>query len=76
MGRNYLLSNWEATRNFRSLPIAEIKVGPFVDNGKVSDPISQPSGHTRLCDLGVEAKLKASGFGLVLWYGRDLRAGP
>jgi hypothetical protein len=75
MGRNYLLSNWEATRNFRPLPIAEVKIGPFVDTGKVSDPISTFGSRQWLCDVGVEAKLNALGFGLVLSYGRDLRAG-
>ncbi|MBV9181227.1 MAG: tetratricopeptide repeat protein [Acidobacteria bacterium] len=74
-GRNYLVSNWDATRNFRPWSLAQVKVGPFVDTGKVSDPLTSLPQHRWLWDVGLEAKVNAFGFGLVLSYGRDLRAG-
>lgn len=75
LGRNYFVSNWDATRNFRPLPFAEVKVGPFIDTGKISDSISTLGSHKWLWDVGLEAKVNAFGFALVLSYGRDLRAG-
>ena len=75
LGRNYFLSNWDATRNFSPVPFITIKVGPFVDTGKITDPVSALGSHKWLWDVGVEAKLQALGFSLVLSYARDLRSG-
>jgi len=77
LGRNYFLSNWDATRSVSALARLNLKVkfGPFVDTGKITDPDAVLGSHKWLWDTGVEAKVQVFGFGLALSYGRDLRAG-
>jgi hypothetical protein len=75
LGRNYFLSTWEATRDVSPLALVKIKVGPFVDAGKISDPVSGLGSHEWLCDLGAQATVQVFGFGVSLSYGRDLRSG-
>lgn len=75
LGRNYFLSNWEATRDVSPLSVLHIRVGPFVDTGKITDSLTSLGSREWLWDVGLEAKLQAFGFGVVLSYGRDLRKG-
>jgi hypothetical protein len=75
LGRNYFVSNWDFTRNFSPLSLATIKVGPWVDTGKITDPVATLGSHEWLWDAGVEAKVYVFGLGVVFSYGRDLRAG-
>ena len=77
LGRNYFLSNWNAMRSISPLTHfnLKVKVGPFVDTGKMTDPNAALGSHEWLWDTGVEAKIQAFGFGVALSYGRDLRAG-
>lgn len=75
LGRNYFLSNFEVTRNFSIVSVTNIKVGPFVDTGKISDPITTLGSQKWLWDIGLEAKVDIFGFGVTFSYGRDLRAG-
>lgn len=75
LGRNYFLSNWDVTRNWSPLSLATIKVGPFVDTGKITDPIKGLGSHKWLWDVGMEAKVEVAGFSVVFSYGRDLRSG-
>ncbi len=37
LGRNYFLSNWEADKNVYSNGIFTVKLGPFLDTGKITD---------------------------------------
>jgi tetratricopeptide (TPR) repeat protein len=75
LGRNYFLSNWEGTRNVSPISFLKIKVGPFVDTGRISDPISALGSQKWLWDVGAQAKLQIFGFGVSVAYGRDLRSG-
>ena len=75
MGRDYFLSNFRALRDVSPVAIAHIKVGPFVDTGKINDPLPQFGSHKWLWDAGVEARLEGFGFTLTVSYGRDLRSG-
>jgi len=75
LGRNYFLSNWEATRNFSPLPLFGIKIGPFVDTGKITDPNPMLGSHKWLWDVGLETKVQVLGLAVVFSYGRDLRSG-
>jgi tetratricopeptide (TPR) repeat protein len=75
LGRNYFLSTFEATRDVSPVSILHIRVGPFVDTGKITDPFASLGSRKWLWDLGVEAKLQAFGFRVVISYGRDLRSG-
>jgi hypothetical protein len=77
LGRNYFLSNWDGMRSISPLTRfnVKIKVGPFVDTGKIIDPNPALGSHKWLWDTGIEAKIQVFGFGVALSYGRDLRAG-
>ncbi|MBV9341775.1 MAG: hypothetical protein JO159_12925 [Acidobacteria bacterium] len=75
LGRNYFVSNWEATRNFSPLPLLGIKLGPFIDTGKIADPIAMLGSPKWLWDVGLECKVQVFGLGVALSYGRDLRSG-
>jgi hypothetical protein len=75
LGRNYFLSNWDVTRNFSPISLLKLKVGPFVDAGKITDRDAAFASHEWLWDTGIQAKLQVFGFGVTLSYGRDLRSG-
>ena len=75
LGNSYFLSNWELDKNvFSSGPIT-LKMGPFLDTGRIS--YSSPGLGSRkwLWDVGAQAKVRAYGFGLTFSYGKDLRTG-
>jgi len=76
LGRRYFLANWELDKNIYRNGFFTLKLGPFLDSGKVADS-SRLFGRERwLWDSGVEAKVRVSGsFTVVLSYGRDLRGG-
>jgi hypothetical protein len=75
LGRNYFLSNWELDKNVYQYGLIQVKLGPFLDTGKITDPTPGLGSHKWLWDTGVEAKLKAFGTTVVLSYGKDLRSG-
>ena len=75
LGRNYFLSNWEATRNISPIALVKLKVGPFVDTGKMTDPLSGLGSHQWLWDVGAQVKVQVFSFRVTLSYGRDLRSG-
>jgi hypothetical protein len=75
LGRNYFLSNWEADKNVYANGIFSVKLGPFLDSGKITDPSPGLGSHKWLWDLGAEAKVRVFGVGLVFSYGKDLRSG-
>jgi len=75
LGRNYFLSNWENDKHIYSNGILTVKLGPFLDTGKILDSTSTLGPHKWLFDIGPQAKLKVLGVGLVLLYGKDLRTG-
>ena len=75
LGRNYFLSNWESDKHVYSNGIITVKLGPFLDTGKILDSSSTLGPHRWLFDIGPQAKLKVLGVGVVLLYGKDLRTG-
>jgi hypothetical protein len=75
LGRNYFLSNWETERHVYSNGIFTVKLGPFLDTGKILDSSSTLGPHKWLFDIGPQAKLNVLGVGVVLLYGKDLRTG-
>lgn len=75
LGRNYFLSNWESDKHVYSNGILTVKLGPFVDTGKILDSSTTLGPHKWLFDLGPQAKLSVLGVGVVLLYGKDLRTG-
>jgi hypothetical protein len=75
LGRNYFLSNWEADKNLYGNGIVEVKLGPFLDTGQITDPSAALGSHKWLTDVGLQAKLSVFGRGVVFSYGKDLRSG-
>lgn len=75
LGRNYLVSNWEMDKNAYSNGLFRITLGPFVDSGKITDPLSFLGTNKWLWDTGAQAKFKAFGVQLIVLYGKDLRTG-
>ena len=75
LGRDYLLSNWEADKDVYGNGFLTLKLGPFLDTGKITDSSPTLGSHKWLWDIGAQAKLRAFGTGVVFSYGKDLRSG-
>lgn len=75
LGRQYFLSNWENDKNVYSNGILTVKLGTFLDTGKITNPSSAAGPQKWLFDAGAQAKLRVFGVGVVLLYGKDLRSG-
>jgi hypothetical protein len=75
MGRNYFLFNWEADKNIYSNALITLKLGPFLDTGKITDPSSGLGSQKLLLDLGAQAKVRVLGQTVAFSYGKDLRTG-
>jgi hypothetical protein len=75
LGRDYFLANWEADKNLYGNGIVMVKMGPFLDSGRITDPLSTLGSHEWLWDAGAQIKLRVFGTGVVFSYGKDLRSG-
>lgn len=75
LGRDYFLSNWEADKNVYGNGVLNLKLGPLLDTGKISDPSPSLGSHKWLWDVGAQAKLRVFGTGVAFSYGKDLRTG-
>jgi len=75
LGREYLLENWEIDKNLYGNGLVALKLGPFVDLGKINDSDATLGSHKWLFDTGAQLKLRAFGSGLAFSYGKDLRTG-
>jgi hypothetical protein len=75
LGRDYFLSNWETDKNIYSNGFFSVKLGPFVDVGKIGDSSAALGAKEWLWDIGVQTKLRVLGFGVTVSYGKDLRRG-
>jgi hypothetical protein len=75
LGQNYFLSNWEADKNVYRNGIFTVKLGPFLDTGKITDALAGLGSQKWLWDLGAQAKLRVFGIGVAFSYGKDLRSG-
>jgi hypothetical protein len=75
LGRNYFLSNWEADKNVYNNGIFTVKLGPFLDTGKITDASTGLGSQKWLWDLGAQVKLRVLGVGVAFSYGKDLRSG-
>jgi hypothetical protein len=75
LGRDYLLSNWELDKNVYQAGLLGVKLGPFLDTGKITDPAPGLGSQKWLWDIGAQAKLRVLGVGVVFSYGKDLRSG-
>jgi len=75
LGRRYFLSQSEIDKNVYGNGLLQIKLGPFLDSGKIADPAQDLGSHKWLWDTGAQAKLRVLGVGVTFVYGKDLRTG-
>ncbi|HJT53745.1 MAG TPA: hypothetical protein VJ848_07820, partial [Candidatus Angelobacter sp.] len=75
LGKDFFLGSWETDKNLYSNGLLTIRLGPFIDTGKITDPGGALGSQKWLTDTGAEAKLRVLGVGLALVYGKDLRTG-
>jgi hypothetical protein len=75
LGRNYFLSNWETDKNVYHNGLLTLKLGPFLDTGKIADSDPGLGSHKWLWDAGGQAKVRLFGTGIGFSYGKDLRSG-
>lgn len=75
LGRNYFLSNWESDKHVYSTGIVTVKLGPFLDTGKMLDSSASIGPQKWLFDIGPQAKVRVLGVDVLLLYGKDLRTG-
>jgi hypothetical protein len=75
LGRDYFLSNWETDKNICSNGFINLKLGPFVDTGKITDSTAVLGSRKWLWDAGAQAKVRVLGVGVTVSYGKDLRSG-
>lgn len=76
MGRDYVLFNNEWDKNvYTSAPVS-VKVGPFLDAGRITDASGVLGSREWLVDAGLQIKLRLfGGFGATLIFGRGLTDG-
>ncbi|MGH9402438.1 MAG: hypothetical protein ACRD2P_10060 [Terriglobia bacterium] len=76
LGRNYSLVNWNDSKNIYHNGFFSVKLGPFLDAGKITDPTRDFGSQQWLVDTGIEMKLQVLGSATVEFFlGKDLRAG-
>ncbi len=75
LGRSYFLGNWEVDKNLYNNGLLRLRLGPFVDTGKMFDTTAALATPKWLCDTGVQAKVSVLGVGVAFSYGKDLRTG-
>lgn len=75
LGRNYFLSSWETDKNIYSNGLLALKLGPFLDTGKITDPSPLLGSRQWLFDAGGQFKVRVLGVAAAFSYGKDLRTG-
>ena len=75
LGRNYFLSNWELDKRVFADGLISVKLGPFIDGGKITDSSSGLGSRRWLWDIGVQTKIRVLGVGVAISFGKDLRSG-
>lgn len=75
LGRDYLLCNWELDKNVYQGSLFRVKLGPFLDTGKIMDRSPGLGSPNWLWDTGVQAKVFTFGVSVIFSYGKDLRSG-
>jgi len=75
LGRNYFLSNWEIDKNAYHNGLFAVKLSPFLDSGKITDPLPGLGSKKWLWDAGIQAKVSVLGVVFTFTYGKDLRSG-
>jgi hypothetical protein len=74
MGTSYFLSNLELDKDVFKKGFVGVKLGPFVDTGKITGPETFGSDKW-LVDIGGQLKINVLGARVTLSGGKDLRTG-
>jgi len=64
LGRNYVHSNWELDKNLYTNTLINLKLGPFLDIGKITDTSPGLGSQKWLWDMGMQAKVRVFGLGV------------
>lgn len=76
LGRDYVLFNWDDFKNVYRNGFFNIRLGPFLDSGRISDPSGDFGSRRWLLDTGLELKIQVLGGAEVeFFFGKDLRTG-
>lgn len=76
LGRDYLLTSSDVDKIAYQNGFLKLKLGPFLDSGRIYDPSGSFGSRMWLWDTGGRTKLQIfSGPTLMLVYGKDLRTG-
>jgi len=75
LGLRYVLTNSEMDKNVYGNGLVTVRVAPFLDSGKITDPSGNLGSSRWLWDTGAQAKLRVLGVGLTFIYGKDLLTG-
>ena len=62
-------------KNLYGNGLIAVKLGPFLDSGKITGSSGTLGAHNWLWDTGLQAKLRVLGVGVTFVYGKDLRTG-
>lgn len=74
LGTHYFLVNSEIDKSIYGNGLLNLKLGPFVDTGKIGG-IENLGSRKWQWDTGAQAKLRVLGVGVTFIYGKDLRTG-
>jgi tetratricopeptide (TPR) repeat protein len=75
IGRNYFLANMETDKKVYGTNVFDVKLTPFLDVGKTTDPVPELGSKKWLYDTGMQIKVRVWGIGFAATYGKDLRSG-
>ena len=75
LGRDYFIANWETDKKIYSNGFLTLKFAPYIDTGKITDPVANLGSQKWLVDTGGELKIRVLGVGAAFTYGKDLRTG-
>ncbi len=76
MGRRYLLWNWDWSKVIYHDAFFEVKAGPALDTGDISDPSGAFGSHGWLWDPGAQFTVRVlDTVNVVFSYGHDMRSG-
>lgn len=76
LGRDYTLTNWEDDKIIFQNGIFRVRMGPFLDSGRIRDPSGILGSRRWLWDTGLELKIRIlGGTEVAVFLGKDLLTG-
>jgi len=75
LGTHYFLINSSLDKNIYGNGLISLKVGPFLDTGKIEGASGNLGSRKWQWDIGAQGKLRVLGVGVTFVYGKDLRTG-